>query len=370
MDSWSLIGELVDGLPPVLTTEDWTRRLRHAVALWPDGLLGTVLFECRLGPHEAQVDAGVGLFRGADVAGTEGAQTAFARSFSDRRAQSSILAWFSGSMVPRLAGLCACVSTGPSDASGVLCWPVATIYGDLAPAGSIARLAGPQREAARAMASQWVEVVRGTPLGAEEKSRIARCFRNLPAGAYMRAVGVILTKRPSAIRFCIAGLEARHVVGYLAAVGAPCDGEMVGDCVAEEGRGGYIGKRPALVHIDVGAEIECRVGLEYKVCEGWQRDGSLADSRLFRRLSDAGLCAPRKMDALVDWPAKLHVEHGSHGPSFSVRRVVDTIKISVASDGLTAKAYLMHRTRHLAPTRSNNWRWVQERGRCCLPCCW
>lgn len=347
MGSLSLIGELVDGLPAALTTSESSEKLRRAIAWWPNGLLSTVFLECRLGPRAAQVDALVGFRRQARARATERERAAFARGFREWRAESCLLDWFQGSMVPRLEGMGACVSTGPGDAGNAGCGaggPTTMIYADLTGGGSMV-LGVPQPDVARATASEWIRAVRRESLSEEERVQIDRCFDALEARNWMRAVGVVLTERPSPIRYCVAGLRGRDVGEYLSAVGTPCDLKMLEDCIADIGRRDCVGRGPELVHIDVGARMGERVGLEYRLKESSQEGGGLRACRLLAWLSSAGLCTPGELDELVKWPSGVRVGGDRGTPEFFVRRAVGSIKVSVAAGRVSAKAYLMHRTR-------------------------
>ena len=272
--------------------------------------------------------------------------------FRDRRAEACILAWFGGSMVPRLRRLGACLSSGPGDPGSAATGPAATIYGELPMTGSVAHVAGSRPAVTGRIAREFVHVVRGLPLSEREESRLARCLDSLPARSHIHAIGVVLGRRRSAMRLCIAGLHPRDIEGYVSAVGASCDTEILKQCIADIKGLGRDDKGPTLVHIDVGANVGERVGLEYKLDEGTQEHGGLATCRLLRWLSGEGLCSAARIDALLDWPAVLRIGSGDGGREFLVRRRVDTVKVSVAADSVTTKAYLMHRTRALEPGRS------------------
>ncbi len=180
------------------------------------------------------------------------------------------------------------------------------------------------------------------PLGAEPAG-LRGALGALPAGARVLYTGLFPSRGGGAFRLCVAGLDRLGLLGYLRAAGWPGPLDELAALTAEmgEAREGAALRDAALVHLDVGAGLHPRVGLEYVSSRREQARGTVAERRFMEHLVERGLCGRERMDALLAWPGCTVERFGHQLWESVVFRRVNHVKLTVAAGTpLQAKAYL------------------------------
>jgi hypothetical protein len=167
--------------------------------------------------------------------------------------------------------------------------------------------------------------------------------RSLPAAAAVHYVGRMYS-RPGgdAVRLCVGGVTPPLWFAWLDAgrrAGSTDSLARVAALFASPPHGAA--PTPGLLHIDVERGLGARVGIEYVFERRRQAGGGFAHAGLLQRLVDAGLCAPDKCRALLEWPGcgREWLDH-QVTPSIWARRV-NHVKVTADGTGdVEAKAYL------------------------------
>jgi hypothetical protein len=168
-----------------------------------------------------------------------------------------------------------------------------------------------------------------------------RCFTALPPGpACVTDVGVFLS-RDSPIRICIGNLRDDELPPYLARIGWPSHGDVLARILDATAQARSVSPRPSfLVHLDVGAELRPRIGLEFLFERQVQLAGAIAEAALLDVLVAQGWCLPHKRAALDRWPGHV-VEPHAAGQRLCILRL-NSIKLAWDAAGVVqAKAYLI-----------------------------
>jgi hypothetical protein len=139
------------------------------------------------------------------------------------------------------------------------------------------------------------------------------------------------------------GLEPDHVLPYLRTVRWPGDEREVAGAIRllVADRDASMPRPSILVQMDIGREVEPRLGIELAFARRPQLRGAIAESSLLNRLVTLGLCTPAKREALASWPAyEIRTLRHELWPSLVVRRV-NHVKIVLDRERpMSAKSYL------------------------------
>jgi hypothetical protein len=189
------------------------------------------------------------------------------------------------------------------------------------------------------------EVLRPLAGGAWEpgtEQALARALRTVPNGALVSDLGVFLSRGAAGVRVCVANLPLEATAGYRARVGWEGDGMELEALMREMAGTGIVSGRlrAPLLHLDVGAAVRPRLGLEYLLDRGAQLSGPPAEAAFLDELVARGLCSRAKREALDLWPGSSVGLIG--GSRRAALRRVNSIKLVYCSGAtLEAKAYLM-----------------------------
>ncbi|MDB4950909.1 MAG: hypothetical protein JWM27_3558 [Gemmatimonadetes bacterium] len=169
---------------------------------------------------------------------------------------------------------------------------------------------------------------------------LRRVLRLVPDGALVSDLGIFLSRGAATVRVCVANLTPDATAGYLAAVGWDGNGEDL-TALLRETAGAVSGRfRVPLLHLDVGAAVCPRLGLEYLLDRQAQVSGPPAEAAFLDDLMRRGVCTREKRAALDRWPGWSLACIGDE--ERAVLRRVNSIKlIHRSGQPLEAKAYLM-----------------------------
>ena len=170
---------------------------------------------------------------------------------------------------------------------------------------------------------------------------IDRCFTELPPGpARVTDVGVFLS-RGAPIRVCIGNVRDDELPSLLSRIGWPGRADVLAHVLDDTAEARRASPHPAfLVHLDVGAELLPRIGLEFMLERHVQLAGAIAEAALLDQLVARELCSPTKRAALERWPGHV-VEPHARGQRLCIRRL-NSIKLVWDATGVVhAKAYLV-----------------------------
>lgn len=280
---------ILDETAPELVDADAGRRLsRLAQRLAPIHCAG---FEVRLGGGDTTVD----LIQRLSVLRGEPARQA--RFIADgplgqddrwRRVQRFCNRWSRpGSIFHRLVlatflGFDAAVAEMPR--------PAPSLYLSLEPG------AGTDVEALSELVGTASRLLRGAAYSAATLETLAACHEALPEGAAITDIGIMLARDVDAVRL---------VVAHVPRIGAPAYLERLRWGGPPPRIDEALTMVPAslshvIVSLDAGSQLLPRVGVEYY--PGYRATDLPSWSEALHALSEHGLCAPGKRDALLDWP--------------------------------------------------------------------
>lgn len=187
---------------------------------------------------------------------------------------------------------------------------------------------------------QLVETLRGAPLSPAASDNLRRCVAMLPDARGLAQIGVMLGRPGEAVRVC-ARMSAAQARTLLAATdgGAGAIAEPVLDLLGAFGD-------PLMLHLDVGASLGAKVGIEVQPHDCWPA--------LFGLLASRSLCTSGKAEALARWPGwdaaldgmrpeDVSLMPPTGGPSiapWSVRTISHVKLVAGGDESLLAKAYL------------------------------
>jgi hypothetical protein len=167
-------------------------------------------------------------------------------------------------------------------------------------------------------------------------ARLWRCYRRLPPGATIFAVGAMLARDEDAVRVTLKDVDPCDVVGLLDELGWPGPREILS---------AWLGALPAradriFVNLDVGPEVFPTVGLECKF-----RRPALEEPRwpeLLSYLQQQGLCREEKRRGLLAWPGPFYAEQVLEGETWisSFNNLLSHVKVGIGAGGrVEAKGY-------------------------------
>jgi hypothetical protein len=152
----------------------------------------------------------------------------------------------------------------------------------------------------RQAADSALELLTGEPLPRRVRDMLERCFSALPSSAHPFQLGVMLGRQASGVRVCVLNLSLDGIGDYLYHLD-------------------WIGKREELIcalsplthhalrlalSIDVGEEIEPRIGIECYLHTGNRTRIEGRWVELLDLLVARGICHPDKRDGLLTWPGQ------------------------------------------------------------------
>ena len=151
-----------------------------------------------------------------------------------------------------------------------------------------------------------IPLLLGAPLPAAIERTLRVCTEALPAGAWVRHVGVMHARRPDALRLEIKDLSFDSLPAFFDRVGWPGAGDEPAAALLQVARRAATPR--TMLSLDVGPRIGPRVGLECFAPAGpkWSpRWAALLDY-----LVAEGLCVPAKRAALLAWCGWAHEPEG------------------------------------------------------------
>ena len=209
-----------------------------------------------------------------------------------------------------------------------------------------------------ALAAVAVEPLLRRPMSSAVRRALDHAFAVLPATATIPYAGVLLPRLSNVIRVCVDGLDAGNLVRYLRAVGWPGHVHEVADAlrdfVAAEPTDGKVAVNSAgtnpqqralpqrtLLHLDIGATIEPRLGVEFSLGRRSQLRGIVGETEFMRSLVARGFCTAAALAALQTWPHCHYAQLPNElWRSFVVRRINHIKLVFDAGVPPEAKAYL------------------------------
>ncbi len=175
---------------------------------------------------------------------------------------------------------------------------------------------------------------------------IQHCLNTLPAGAKIRHIGAMLSRKPATLRVNIGGISPQEIIPYLQELGYATDTDSLVTLIADVSE--LVDS--ILLSIDVSEIIYPRIGLECFLFPQPHQDSSWEN--LFKYLVDQGLSTQEKKAALWTWPG---FSQPKYPPSFTnlsdlffpgnranvIWRTINHIKLVYhPQQPLEAKAYL------------------------------
>jgi len=330
-----LLAKLEATVPRELVSERALAGLQATLGLFPRAPLEVFGLECRLG-SDARVDLGIGLNH-----------TSFGAFPFDELAERSP-AW------GRIAALARRSITPGTPVHRKLSRPWLELddAGSRPPASGAVPLpaivigidefaAEARTPDGRALLLDEVLVPLAEELAPAARRVIERCFTALPPGpARVTDVGVFLS-RGSPIRVCIGNVRDDELPSLLAQIGWPGRTDVLARTLEDTADARQASPHPEfLVHLDVGAELLPRIGLEFLLERRVQLAGAIAEAALLDQLVARDLCSPDKRAALDRWPGHV-LEPLGHGQRLGIRRL-NSIKLVWDATGVVhAKAYLV-----------------------------
>lgn len=289
-------------IPPALVGPAAFRRARAVADHLPAALTTWTYLECRLGPRPAPVDLIVEVdAQGRSILTGDNPPLALDGALLAHPA------W------ARVADLCRewadpasplhrtvdCLWLEFDVAEGPAALPVPGVFAGLTP---VADALPPEERGALALRA--LEILRGGEVPAATRRAFLRSFLHLPDGARMMHVGLLVPRGVDALRVCPAGIPLKALSGYLRAVEWTGDGAQLAAVTStlDRAREDAAGRDPGIAHLDVGARVLPRIGLEYGFERRAQMRGRLAEAHFAEALVREGLCAPEKAAALAEWP--------------------------------------------------------------------
>jgi hypothetical protein len=171
---------------------------------------------------------------------------------------------------------------------------------------------------------------------------LRRCLEQLPPGASLLYVGLLLSRGSTTARGCVTGLSDAQLPAYLEAIGWPGSPDDLARLLAPFSRAlGGSERSVGILNFDVGETIHPGLGLELVLSRPPQVRGEIAEKELLDLLVRRALCSPAKRDALLAWPgARRETLPHELWPSLLIRRV-NHVKLSYEPGApLTVKGYL------------------------------
>ncbi len=194
----------------------------------------------------------------------------------------------------------------------------------------------------RALAA--LESLEGAPVPIATAEQLRRCFVHLPDSSYVPYVGRMLGRAGDAIRMCVNDIPDEKIPDYLEAIGWAGSPTQLAAAMRDfkHAREGARSAGVGMLHIDVGPEVQPRIGLEYSLLARPQYSRTIAEHGFLDHLVSRGLCDGEKRAHLGDWLGHT-IETFPHEiwKSVAVRRI-NHIKIVYDASGIVeAKAYLL-----------------------------
>jgi hypothetical protein len=325
-------------LPANLIGSSARERLDQIGGLLPAALTRRVYFECRLGEALTQVDVVLG------VDEVSRALLSDAASWLPARLQGHPL-WAG---IARLCG--EWQKKGTALAAGIYDLWLEFDADDrcgttLVPSVFI----GLTESRRRALPDLWsvarasIELVRGAPASTETMRTVPECLGSLPASATLSYVGTMYPRDRRALRLCVTSLRGAVLLDYLRSIGWPGAIDTVAATLGaiRAGSGATALEETTILHFDVDAVVQPRIGLEVYFPQWPQIIEGAVDATLLNSLCELQLCTPSKRDALVTWPGHT-TEHLPHEcwPSLVLRRLSHVKLVFDAGCPAHAKAYL------------------------------
>lgn len=292
-------------VPSALVDGPAWERARSVAERLPASLAQAFYLECRLGPHEPQVDWIVRVDGpGQEIIGDRNPRLRLPEQLR------TDAAWVA------LARLCTALPDDP-----LLQRLVAHLWleFDLEQPGTEPRAASVPRPslfvafnraaAAELSAPGWGQVLdrllralRPGPASSPARDAARTALSLRPPGAAIPYLGFMLARPVQTIRLYFAGIAEPALPAELRRTGWPGDPHELEDVLRAVGRVTCAAPAIAMAYLDIDDEVLPRIGVEYKLRRSGQRRGTVAETPFLDRLVDLGLCADRKRCELDAWP--------------------------------------------------------------------
>jgi len=174
-----------------------------------------------------------------------------------------------------------------------------------------------------------------------QAAKVDAAVSSLPAHAVLLYAGFMLPRGGDAVRLCVMGLARPELVTWLRRVGWPGDVDALAAIMTLLARpDGGAQPQPAILHVDIGAEVGGGIGVEYPFARRPQLSGVIAERGVLDTLVAAGLVTATDRDAVARWAgAERRTMPHELWPSLLVRRL-NHVKLVLDDGGLRAKLYL------------------------------
>ena len=143
-----------------------------------------------------------------------------------------------------------------------------------------------------------LRILQDQPLSSAVENNLRRCLAQLPAGASVFQVGVMLARPTEAIRLCIWDILPAQIPAYLASLDWPGTGDDLAALISTLSRFVDV----ITLDLDVGPTILPKIGLECYFNTYRQPACEPRWPLFLAYLVETGLCCPAKRDGLLAYP--------------------------------------------------------------------
>ncbi len=185
----------------------------------------------------------------------------------------------------------------------------------------------------------------GQPISETLERRFLNCIEQLPEGASLFHVAVMLSRASSAIRLVINRMRPDQIVPYLKSIGWS-DNENEGLSKLLEELQDHTTR--INLHVSIGDNIDPKIGLECNFSPD-QYNMETKWSKFFDYLIEKGLCLPEKKSALLGFPG---VEQEDISHNFNLESYITAVKISHNDFSKALVRYINHVKISYAPNHS------------------
>lgn len=189
-----------------------------------------------------------------------------------------------------------------------------------------------------------LESLTRAPVPSALADRLGRCFVHLPESAYIPYVGKMMGRAGDSVRVCVNDLTDDAIPEYLAAIGWTGSARTLAATLDDfrHSRTGAENAGVGMLHLDIGAAVQPRIGLEYSLAARPQYKRTILEESFLDRLVQRGLCALEKRNGCRDWLGySIEVFPHELWRSVAVRRVNHVKILYDPSAAMEAKMYLL-----------------------------
>ncbi len=172
--------------------------------------------------------------------------------------------------------------------------------------GDDARASADHVERARRTVEMGLEILAGGPLWAPTAAALARCFRELPAHAWVFQIGVMTARTPTPVRLQVSKVTPTEFLDFLVRVGWEGEVDALGALLDALTRT----VDDVTYGVDLDGGVRQKIGLECYVRDDRLPAPEPRWEALLDGLVEQGLCLPAKRDAVLAYPGVSHEGSG------------------------------------------------------------